>query len=353
MVPTLAARNNQDPLSRVEDNHDRLLSLHRCSSFLHRMLHRTAGDVRCPRRMCEGVTIMAGYVGDQPTAGTVLHDPSIWICVGIAVLLIAVGLLAHRAFRESGAGGFAALFWIPPSVPLLLAVYVFVSGLRSGWRIIGGVLRMRTDAGVSQVDLARAHAAWVTQSGPYGLADRLVGTSAGAYASGLFRLNNGQVADVYVLAGAPRLAVSDGHTLVILGTPGLDALVRHVSMGAIPAVPPASVLHFHPVASLVTLAVSVAMLLVHVVMWRRYRTRVPDRVTSHWGVTGQPDGWMSRTGFYRWGLGFAVGLGVLFTLISCMTWVACPLGALTQAFIALIWGMVWRVNARPTPIASR
>ncbi|WP_245530618.1 DUF1648 domain-containing protein [Alicyclobacillus acidocaldarius] len=301
--------------------------------------------------MCEGVTIMAGYVGDQPTAGTVLHDPSIWICVGIAVLLIAVGLLAHRAFRESGAGGFAALFWIPPSVPFLLAVYVFVSGLRNGWRLVGGVLRVRTNAGVTEIDLARAHAAWVTQNGVYGLADRLLGTSTGAYASGLFRLNNGQVADVYVLAGAPRLAVSDGHALVILGTPGLDALVRHVSMGAIPAVPPASVLPFHPVAGLVTLAVSAAMLLVHVAMWRRYRTRVPDRVTSHWGVTGRPNGQMSRAGFYRWGLGVAVGLGILFTFISCMTWAACLLGALVELSIALLWGMVWRMNARSARIA--
>jgi len=350
-MATLAARHDQDPLSRVEDNHNRLLMLHSCSPLLHRMLHRTADDVCCPRRMCEGVRTVPSAVGYQPAVGTVLQDPSIWICVGIAVLLIAVGLFRRRAFLEHGAKGLSTVFWLFACVPFLLAVYIFVSGLRNGGRLVGGVLRVRTDAGVTEIDLARAHAAWVTQNGVYGLADRLLGTSTGAYASGLFRLNNGQVADVYVLAGAPRLAVSDGHALVILGTPGLDALVRHVSMGAIPTVPPANVLPFHPVAGLVTLAVSAAMLLVHVAMWRRYRTRVPDRVTSHWDVSGRPNGQMSRAGFYRWGLGVAVGLGILFTFISCMTWAACLLGALVELSIALLWGMVWRMNARSARVA--
>ncbi|WP_237699955.1 DUF1648 domain-containing protein [Alicyclobacillus acidocaldarius] len=295
---------------------------------------------------------MPSVVGYQPPVGEVLQEPSLWICVGMAVLLITVGLFWRRVFLERGVKGFATAFWLLLAcVPFLLAVNIIVSGLRSGWRLAGGVLQVRTDAGVTAVDLARAHAAWVTQNGVYGLADRLLGTNAGAYASGLFRLNNGQVAHVYVLAGAPRLAVSDGHALVILGTPGLDALVRHVSMGVVPAVPPTSVLPFHPVAGLVTLVVSAATLLVHVAMWHRYRTRVPDRVTSHWDVSGRPNGQMSRAGFYRWGLGVAIGLGILLTFVSCMTWVGCVLGALVEVAIALLWRMVWRVNTRPAHIA--
>lgn len=350
-MAALAARNDQDPLPGVEDNHNRLLMLHSCSSFPHRMLHRTAGDVRCPRRMCEGVRTVPSTVGYQPTVGAVLQEPSLWICVGIAVLLVLVGLLRRRAFVQHGFKGLSTAFWLLACVPFLLAVYVLVSGLRSGWRLVGDVLQVRTDAGVTEIDLARAHAAWVAQNGVYGLADRLLGTSAGAYASGLFRLNNGQVADVYVLAGAPRLAVSDGHALVILGTPGLDALVHHVSMGVVPAVPPVNVLPFHPVAGLVALVVSAATVLLHVGMWRRYRTHVPDRVTSHWDVSGRPDGKMSRTAFYHWGLGVAIGLGILFTLISCMTWVACLLGTLVELAIALLWGMVWRMNVQSARVA--
>ncbi len=294
--------------------------------------------------MGEGVRTVPVGIGYRPTVGMVLQDPSIWICVGIAMLLIAVGLLRRRALEAHGAKALWIAFWILSCLPLLMALDIFVMGLQSGWRIVGSVLQVRTDAGVAEIDLTRAHAAWVTQNGLYALADRVLGTSAGAYASGLFRLSNGEFAHVYELAGLPRLAVSDGHTLVVLATPDLGALARHVAMGAIPPVLPVSVFPIHPLAGAVTLVVCAAMVVVHVAMWRHYRMRVPDRVTSHWGVTGRPDGYMRRSSFYRWGIGMAIGLGVLFTFISCMTWAGCLLGAIVEVLVAVLWGAVWRAN---------
>ncbi|SIS51298.1 hypothetical protein SAMN05421799_101116 [Alicyclobacillus vulcanalis] len=303
----------------------------------------------CPRHMCEGVAKMPTGVGYEPSFSFALRSPSLWICLGVAVLLFVTGMFARRMFLRHGRGGLlerVILPFAPAFLMVLTAIYNIVVILRSGWRVVHGILQIRTSGGIAEVDLARAHAAWVSASGPYGLAERLMGTSAPGYQDGVFRLNNGQVANVYVVQGSPTLALSDGHRFVVLGTPGVDELARAAHMGALAPAPALGAIQLHPVAAALTLALTTAILMVHMALWQRYQPRVPDRVTSHWDVTGQANGWMRKDVFYRWGIGLSIALGVIFTCISVTTWMGCLIGAFVQLLLILVWDMVWRHNVR-------
>ena len=106
---------------------------------------------------------------------------------------------------------------------------------------------------------------------------------------------------------------------------------------------------------------------------------LPARVASHFGPTGQPDGWTTRNGHTLVQTGITLFIAVLFfalaTLLPCLpdrfvnlphrdywlaprrraetlAWLGAMflwLGALLQGFLSFVFREVWRANTAPQP----
>ncbi len=58
-----------------------------------------------------------------------------------------------------------------------------------------------------------------------------------------------------------------------------------------------------------------APLVVVLIEWVMIGSRLPDRVATHFGADGQPNGWMSNTGSFGFQVVLLAGMGAVFTLV--------------------------------------
>ena len=63
------------------------------------------------------------------------------------------------------------------------------------------------------------------------------------------------------------------------------------------------------------LAIVLALLLA-LLQYTDYYPRLPDRIASHFGASGQADGWSSKAAFFATNLGIALAMALLFLFIG-------------------------------------
>ncbi|GLV13099.1 hypothetical protein Heshes_07830 [Alicyclobacillus hesperidum] len=275
-------------------------------------------------------------------------NTGIWITFGLTLAFVILSVVLLRLFANFHTRQFRLLFRILPLAPLFLCVWMLVSTLAGGWQVRGTTLEVRTDVGVTMVDLDRASADWVLPDGSYAPASRMYGTSAGNYQTGLFRLNNGETAVVYHVGHYPELAISDGHHLVLVSSKHVYMLahrIAHVGAALAPA-PNASSIPIHWPATVAALLLSCLFVYLQIRLARAYRDRLPEKVVSHWGVGGKANGWMSRKAFLRVGIMVAVAFGVLFSGVSLLSWVGFGLCAYVQLVMWAAMKGAFKINAR-------
>ena len=142
--------------------------------------------------------------------------------------------------------------------------------------------------------------------------------------------------------------------LLVIRSPHMDALYRAVRHAA-PATGyvPGSVPAPQSVWWIVAL-IGLAFVAAQVGLSRHYAPAMPERMATHWGLDGQPDGYMPK----RWGLLLAPLVALVLAVVAAViTAGGVPVGPglvaplLVQAVLLPVFAWMYRTNAARGPNA--
>jgi hypothetical protein len=300
-------------------------------------------------------------MGYHLTYGAVLASmgTTVAIVVGVTVLVGALLYLAMRQRSDAGRTGRVHLLWL--LVPIVVSVGLLVaipsSEAGSGWQITSGrTLKVKAWPGEAQAPLGALRAQFVPSSGPWRPTYRSDGyDSASGIQTGWFTLQNGRRALVFMSGRGPRLLVLQGKgLLLVIRSPHMDALyraVRHAkpANGRLPGGVPA------PSGWWMVALIGLAFVLAQLGLSRHYAPAMPERMATHWGLDGQPDGYMPK----RWGLLLPTMVSLVLAVVAvAITAGGVPMGPglvaplLVQVALLPVFVWVYRTNAARGPNAG-
>ncbi|WDL98620.1 DUF1648 domain-containing protein [Alicyclobacillus sp. ALC3] len=290
----------------------------------------------------------------------------IWITAGlglVTLLVAATWWLTSRsrvALPESSQQAHSVRGRRPNVAPMIAGIGVLLialgawfaySGAGTGWSLAGGTLSVKTGFGNAAIPVSQARAEWVSPTGPYGLALRTNGVSAGALQAGKFRTNNGQSVLAFHYGGGHRwLLVRDSQTQVLISTPHVESLAKYISLRGTANILPVQHRQSPTLALLVHLAMGTAVGLVFVLaqlaMAKRVAPGLPEKMITHWGVDGKPDGWMKKQTALRVMPSIAIVMALIGVAASLATYTALVIFGFVQLVILGVARLMYRANSK-------
>ncbi|WP_198851390.1 DUF1648 domain-containing protein [Alicyclobacillus sp. SO9] len=277
-------------------------------------------------------------------------NAGVWIMLLVSLLPIVLGIVMWRRSRsQSNRFNAGPILIFVGLIPVGISFWILFASLHTGWRLSGTTLIVKTRPQTVELPLSKTTGAWVSPSGSYGLAMRLNGTSIGQFQTGLFRLNNGKSAIVFHEGTHPWLALSQDGKLALISSPNVKTLANHVGamVPSLSSTASTRLTSFRiAVGSLIASVLSLVLfVLLQVWLSRRYESFLPEKMTTHWCLDGQANGWMSRKNTLRIGPILAGSMGLIGAGLSVLSWMVTAIILAVQILFLILLRQVYIYNA--------
>ncbi|WP_053959969.1 DUF1648 domain-containing protein [Sulfobacillus thermosulfidooxidans] len=179
-------------------------------------------------------------------------------------------------------------------VMVIFGLSLSLSTQGTGWSLQRGILTVDTGVGTVKVAASDVHTLWVNHHGSYALEERIIGTSTGSYHAGRFVLANGRSAWVFEYGDFPVLVILSPTETILLSSPGISKLpyalktTNHIPLTAV-AIQPSN-----PYGMILIIMVMIVAVAIQLLISRHYAPYLPERVATHFGLNGQPNGYASK-----------------------------------------------------------
>ena len=272
----------------------------------------------------------------------------IWIVLATALLFLLIGILTFVRSRGRYRQLMVAMATFGCAAFLALAGWFVVGGTNAGWTLSGSSLTVKTGFGSAVIPVGSATAMWINaKTGPYTPVLRTDGTSTGQYDAGHFRLRNHDDALVFRYGQHPWLLIETKSERVLLSTPDITQLASHFTLVSSDSSRLPEVLqpHSHRIIRLL-LAATVALIAfgLHWRVGRWFAPRLPDRLATHFGIDGKPNGWMKKRTALRFGPWISLLLGIFSVGLALDAWSVIAIFGAVQLLMLLVMIWVYRFN---------
>ena len=331
------------------------------------------------------------HSGFHVTFAQALHDSAGALVPGVmGILFIIGGLIAWRLSKPSFRGMLGGTTTAVGLVMILLSLWVPWSVQGTGWSLENGVLSVKSGFGNVTWPIDGIEATYVTNDAAYRPVLRTGGYSGSQLHTGHFRLGNGDNVLMFEYGSHPVLLLkyvgpatqlggagqsgsagqsgdagqsggagpgnstsqANHQPEVLLSSPNIDVLKSAIDDArSNRPFPPRTgpELGFSsgvsPVGPIAAIVVAIAGFAVQLAMRRRYSSRLPERMASHWNFQGDVDGWMSKRIVMWLGPVMAVvfgALSVVIALVPSSILLQVPFWLLQVLFIVIIRWMYRR-----------
>ncbi|PSR29545.1 MAG: hypothetical protein C7B47_02165 [Sulfobacillus thermosulfidooxidans] len=246
----------------------------------------------------------------------------LWIFMPAMAILVVAGIsaiyqkrqtLSHKKFKS-----ITGFLLVLEMVMVVFGLLLPLSSQGTGWSLQTGILTVDTGLGTLRVAARDVHTQWVTHQSAYALEQRTLGTSAGSYHAGEFVLQNGRSAWVFEYGDYPVLAIFSPKYTILLSSPGITKLPHALKTSNDKALESAQTNTTWPYGMIASIVGVILALAIQLFISKHYAPYLPQRVATHFGLSGQPNGYSSKKVALWLGPIFSLVLGIPLILISAL-----------------------------------
>lgn len=288
-------------------------------------------------------------------AQTLAMNWGIWITAVLGIAGVISALIMWRRYpRARGLNlgrNIAPIVGVVGVLLIALGGWFAYSEAGIGWTLTGATLNLKTGFGDEYLNTSDMSARLVRPTGPYSLSIRTNGVSAGNLQAGHFSLQNGNHALVFRYGNHPWLLIQTANATVLISSPHVNALATAIQAQSTQsgASAPATSGN-HSTLSWLRIAVSVvlaaAFVAAQMALARRADPRLRDKLVTHWGFDGKPNGWMSKRAALRAFPIISGLMGAIGVATAVAGFIAVIILSCTQALILILARVVYQMNAR-------